>query len=74
MSEPLELHTRGPVPEVVEQLEDLLERARSGDVRGFAVAYAAADGGAVSAYEPGDASFAELHWSLCTLLRRMETE
>jgi len=49
-----------PVPEVVERLEEMLERARSGEVRGFAMACEAAGAATGTVFVIGDADIARL--------------
>ena len=70
MSDLVEFQRR-PVADVIEAVEDLLEAARRGRVRGVCVAYITDDGCATTAYIPGDGSHAELHWALSCLLHRM---
>lgn len=60
-----------PVPEVVELLEALLDRARSGEVRGLAVATACAPHAEATAYALGDGGVAALVLSVCRLHRRL---
>ena len=49
-----------PVPAVVDALEDLLERAKSGEIRGFAVAASCDAGSDGTTYELGDGGIASL--------------
>lgn len=57
-----------PVSETVAVLEDLLERARRGEIRGVAVAASCDQGCDASAYALGDGGIA----SLVLALRRLE--
>jgi len=53
-----------PHPDVVQYLTDLLEEAKAGRVRGVACAATLRDGHTISAWEPGDASYAELYLAI----------
>lgn len=50
-----------PVPEVVEGLEDLLDRARRGEIRGYAIGAAADQNCDASAFVIGDSSIAAIY-------------
>lgn len=55
---------RSPVPSVVELLEDLLERARRGEVIGVAVAAACSERCDASTYAIGEGTVAQLVLSI----------
>lgn len=77
MSEPVSLAAArlAPRPEVVEMLEDLLARAKSGEIRGIAVAAGCDAGSDGSAFEVGDSSIASLYLGMERLkLRLLEYE
>lgn len=63
----LEEARRAPVEEVVEDIELLLERAKAGEVRGFACAAVLPGGSTLTVRSPGEASDAELFLALSDL-------
>lgn len=66
-----QIKSAGPVLEVVALLEDLLERARSGEVIGVAVAAACNGRADATVYELGEGSVSSLHLGLCRMQRRL---
>ena len=52
-----------PLPSVVEAIEALLERAKAGEVRGFAYVFATPDGIVMHQTVPGEADLARLHFA-----------
>ncbi len=63
-----------PLPELVATIETLLERAKSGDLRGIAFATNMADGMVGSSFEVGDSDAVRLMGALTWLSYRMAEE
>ena len=70
------VHLETPEKErVVAALRDLLERAESGEIVGFAAAYACAGRATASSYIIGDAVISDLYLALARIqLRLLEIE
>ena len=63
-----------PVASVVAALEDLLQRAREGEVRGFAMVACADRRDVGTIYEPGDSSIADLVYGVEVVKARLMEE
>ncbi len=73
--EPITLREVGfePVPQVVGVLEDLLERAKRGEVRGVAFAILLANRYIATEWEPAEMDSADLVYALWVLDQRLRT-
>lgn len=65
---PLALPPRG---DVIALLEDLLERARAGEIRGIAVAMSCSEACEATTYQLGDATIADLLLPLVRVQQRL---
>ncbi len=70
----LKVLTRGPNPQVIELLEDMLERAKSGQIRGIAIATVNRDDCTSTVFELGDGYLAPLTGSVSYLHKRLLAE
>tara|TARA_R110002096_G_scaffold431839_1_gene647520 strand:+ start:118 stop:387 length:270 start_codon:yes stop_codon:yes gene_type:complete len=66
-----QIKSPGPVPGVVELLEEVLQRARAGQVIGVAVAASMAGRRDATIFELGEGTVASLHLATCRLQRRL---
>ena len=62
---------RAPLPEVVADLEILLEQARSGELRAFACVAASSDNTVLNCYQPGDATIASMYLAVAHLQQQI---
>lgn len=67
----IEPEDAGPVPEVVEVIEQLLERARAGEVIGFSVGMVLTRGAVEVGFVQGAADMAALHYAAATNAHRI---
>lgn len=72
--EPVDMASMTPQPDVVATLEDLLARARAGEVRGVAVACSLTGRERATAYALGDGDYAHLVAGVAWLQHRLITE